>query len=81
MGVCGGLAEYFNIDATILRVIFLVLLFAGSSGFWLYMILGIVLPYDFQVKNTRDPRNSTNYHQGNQKRDVTPEDDGTWDDF
>lgn len=80
MGVCGGLAEYFNIDSTILRVIFLVLLFAGSSGFWIYMILGIVLPYDFQVKNKMNSRHSSNFGQGN-KRDVTPEDDGSWDDF
>ncbi|HSX30734.1 MAG TPA: PspC domain-containing protein [Candidatus Saccharimonadales bacterium] len=43
-GVCGGLAEYFGIDAVIVRVIAVVLLLAGSAGFWVYIILWIVVP-------------------------------------
>lgn len=43
-GVCGGIAEYFNIDPTIVRVIAVVLLLAGSAGFWAYIILWIVVP-------------------------------------
>ncbi|MDE2311715.1 MAG: PspC domain-containing protein [Patescibacteria group bacterium] len=43
-GVCGGLGEYFNMDSLIFRVIFLALLFAGGSGFWLYLILAIIIP-------------------------------------
>lgn len=44
-GVCSGLAEYLDIDVTLLRVIFVVLAFA-SSGFWVlvYLILAIVMP-------------------------------------
>lgn len=86
MGVCGGLAEFFNIDSTIVRVIFFVLLIAGSSGFWLYFILGFILPYDYQVNggnsNASNPftRNTTSKPKNNVK-DVTPEDDDNWDDF
>jgi len=43
-GVCAGLAEYFNIDTAIMRVIFVfATLFLGTS-FWLYIILWIVIP-------------------------------------
>ena len=43
-GVCSGLAAYFDIDVTIIRVIFLALLLCGSFGFWLYLIIWIVAP-------------------------------------
>jgi len=43
-GVCGGLAEYFGIDPVIVRVAAVVLLLAGSAGFWAYVILWIVVP-------------------------------------
>lgn len=45
-GVCGGLAEYFNIDATIVRVIFVILLLPGGfPGLIPYVILWLVVPY------------------------------------
>lgn len=43
-GVCGGLAEYFNIDSLIFRIIFVVLLFGGSFGFWAYILFWILAP-------------------------------------
>ena len=44
-GVCGGLAEYTGIDATFIRLgFFLGAIFTGSILFWIYVILGIVLP-------------------------------------
>lgn len=43
-GVCAGLANYFGMDASLLRLLLaLMILFAGS-GFWLYIILWIVMP-------------------------------------
>jgi phage shock protein C len=45
-GVCGGLADYFKIDPTIIRVIFVVLLLPGGfPGLLPYVILWIVVPY------------------------------------
>lgn len=45
-GVCGGLAEYFNIDATIVRIIAILLLLPGGlPGFLPYIVLWIVVPY------------------------------------
>ena len=43
-GVCAGLAAYFDIDVTIIRIIFLALLIGGGFGFWLYLIFWIVAP-------------------------------------
>lgn len=38
-GVCGGLASYFGIDATIVRIIWLVLVFGLGTGVLLYLIM------------------------------------------
>jgi phage shock protein C len=43
-GVCGGLAQYFNIDPTLIRVLFVVLAVLGGSGLVLYVALWIIVP-------------------------------------
>lgn len=43
-GVCAGLAEYFNIDVSIVRVIFVASLLLKGGGLLLYLILLIILP-------------------------------------
>ena len=43
-GVCGGLAKYFDIDPTLVRVIAVASLFVGTMGFWIYILLAIVAP-------------------------------------
>ena len=43
-GVCSGLGCYFEIDVTIIRIIMLVALLAGTSGFWIYVVLWIAVP-------------------------------------
>jgi phage shock protein C len=43
-GVCGGLAEYFNVDATLVRLIFVALTLLGSPGLILYIIMWLVIP-------------------------------------
>lgn len=43
-GVCSGLAIYFNIDVVIMRIIFVVCLFLGSAGFWVYIFIWIAAP-------------------------------------
>ncbi len=43
-GVCAGLADYFNMDVSIVRVLFLASLALKGSGLLLYIILWIVLP-------------------------------------
>jgi len=43
-GVCGGLGEYFNIDGTLVRVLFILFGFAVGGGFLVYIILWIIMP-------------------------------------
>lgn len=56
-GVCSGLADYFNIDVALMRVAFVIALLFASFGFWLYIILWIVIPIDGQP--TTDNRQQT----------------------
>lgn len=42
-GVCGGLGEYFGIDPTIIRVIYLILLFTTGIGILPYIFLAIIM--------------------------------------
>ncbi|OGU26786.1 MAG: hypothetical protein A2057_06305 [Ignavibacteria bacterium GWA2_35_9] len=43
-GVAGGLAEYFGIDVTLVRVLFVVTLFLGGTGVLAYIIMWIIVP-------------------------------------
>jgi phage shock protein C len=43
-GVCGGLAQYFNLDATLIRILFVVLAVLGGSGLVLYLAMWIIVP-------------------------------------
>lgn len=43
-GVAGGLAEFFGIDPTIIRIIFILLTIMGGGGILIYIILWIVVP-------------------------------------
>ncbi len=43
-GVCGGLAQYFNVDPTLIRVLFVLLAVLGGSGLLLYIAMWIIVP-------------------------------------
>lgn len=43
-GVCSGLANYFGIDASLMRLLLAFLILFAGTGFWLYIILWIVMP-------------------------------------
>lgn len=43
-GVCGGLAEYLNLDPTIVRLIWVLLMFAAGTGFLAYIIAALIMP-------------------------------------
>ena len=43
-GVCGGLAEYFDMDATVIRVIYLLLLLGAGVGLLAYLVCALVMP-------------------------------------
>jgi phage shock protein C len=43
-GVCGGIAEYFQVDSTLVRLGFLFLIFLGGTGLFLYLVAMIIVP-------------------------------------
>jgi phage shock protein C len=49
-GVCGGLAAYFNVEPTIVRVIFVLITFMGGPGLLLYIVLALVVPEESDEK-------------------------------
>ncbi len=44
LGICGGIAEYVAIDATIIRIIFAVSTLFGFLGVWIYLLLALIVP-------------------------------------
>lgn len=43
-GVCAGIAEYFDIDPTLIRAAFVLMAFGGGFGFLAYLILWVIIP-------------------------------------
>jgi len=43
-GICGGLAEYFDIDPVVVRVIFVASIFCENYGLWVYLIMWFIVP-------------------------------------
>lgn len=45
-GVCSGLGHYFDVDPTIIRVIFLIAVLGFGTGLLVYLVLALVMPED-----------------------------------
>jgi phage shock protein C len=43
-GVCSGLGNYFDLDPTIIRILFVVIAFAGGASVLAYLIMWIIVP-------------------------------------
>ena len=43
-GVCGGIANYFNIDPTLVRLAFVFIAMGAGSGILAYIIAAIIIP-------------------------------------
>lgn len=71
-GVCGGLAEYFDIDSTIIRIALVLFCALGGSGLLVYLIAWAIMPKrcndDFNNYNNynNNYNNYNNYNGGNQ---------------
>jgi phage shock protein C len=45
-GVCSGIAKYFDVDPTIIRIIAVLTLFFALTGILIYIILAIIIPLE-----------------------------------
>ena len=43
-GVCAGIADYFNIDATLVRLLFVLAGFGGGTGILFYLAAAVIMP-------------------------------------
>ncbi|MBQ0000463.1 MAG: PspC domain-containing protein [Clostridiales bacterium] len=47
-GVCGGIADYFGIDPTVVRLGWAILTCFGGAGVWAYIAAAIIIPEEVQ---------------------------------
>ncbi|MBI9045251.1 MAG: PspC domain-containing protein [Anaerolineaceae bacterium] len=52
-GVCGGLGEYFQVDATLIRVFFAIAVLVFGHGLLVYLLLLILMPMEPNVVKTQ----------------------------
>ena len=71
-GVCSGIAEYFDIDPVLLRIGFAVSFFMYGTGFLLYIILLIALPYKDEIREYSDANDETDNANSSFDNDTTP---------
>ncbi|MFH0917123.1 MAG: PspC domain-containing protein [bacterium] len=45
-GVCGGLAQYFDVDPTIVRILWVIITLLGGAGIILYIVLWVIMPLE-----------------------------------
>jgi len=43
-GICGGIAEYFDVDSTLIRLLTVIFVLLGGAGFVVYIIAWIIIP-------------------------------------
>ncbi len=73
-GVCGGIAAYFDIDATLIRLAWALLTIFGGLSIWLYIIAAIIMPENpgytpySDVNSQNNPYNNQNNPYDNQNR-------------
>lgn len=46
-GVCGGIARYFNVDPTVVRVATVLLVVPGGMSLWVYIIAALIMPKEY----------------------------------
>jgi phage shock protein C len=63
-GVCGGISEYFGVDVTIIRILFVLLVLMGGTGFLLYIAAMIIMPTNPDFTAAPEPQG----HRGGDRR-------------
>ena len=57
-GVCGGIAEYFNVDSNIIRLLAVLAIFSGGGGIIAYIIAWIIIPLESVEDESSDKQTS-----------------------
>lgn len=59
-GVCGGIAEYFDIDATLVRLAVVILVVFAGTGLLAYIVAAIIIPVEPFDNQNQNPYNNQN---------------------
>ena len=54
-GVCGGLAEYLDMDPTLVRLLWVLVALLAGTGILLYLIMWVVMPLDLPAPSGPPP--------------------------
>jgi phage shock protein C len=46
-GVCGGIARYFNVDPTVVRVATVLLVAFAGLSLWVYIVAALIMPKEY----------------------------------
>ena len=68
-GVCNGIAEYLQLDVTLVRIITVLACFGGGGGLILYIIAAIIMPVDPNENYMNNPMNNQMNNQMNNPTD------------
>lgn len=72
-GVCGGIAEYFNIDATIVRLIAVLIAAFCGAGFFVYIVMAIIMPESYLSYEDLNNLKSANVNEKKDKKESKEE--------
>lgn len=67
-GVCGGVAEYFGVDPTLVRIIWVIVTLLGGTGFLLYIVAMIIMPANPESMATAGVSSPSPAPNGDKKR-------------
>ncbi|HNX96805.1 MAG TPA: PspC domain-containing protein, partial [Candidatus Aminicenantes bacterium] len=71
-GVCGGIAEYFGLDPVLVRVIFILMFFAGGSALLAYILAIILIPLEPLATPAAEGASPRPAEGGNAALDMVP---------
>ncbi len=71
-GICGGLGDYLEIDPAIIRLIWIIFVFAGGAGFWAYIVAWIIIPEEPEYK-TKEAKMSGKVKMKKSEKEVASE--------
>ncbi len=82
-GICGGFSDYFNIDVTIVRLLFFILACIKGMGFLLYLICAIIMPSDVSVDDEKSEKETLLKKSSNKngKKKSAPHTDSEFDSY
>lgn len=78
-GVCGGIAEYFDIDPVIVRILFVIAVFGWGVSFLIYIIAMIIVPKNHLIYQNAYNDYSQNYDPNQSNQNASNQEYSTYD--